>query len=117
MNLIEEFIDQQTASKTLLQLMHDVREFGNIAGHPAQDQQGGWTTVEAAEASYTLDVIAELLDHIYVQPKRREAMRERWEAKKRGDAIAPSSTSKVVLGGREAPPSPTRGLTDDDIPF
>ena len=75
MNLIEEFITEHSASETLLQLMHDVREFGNIAGHPAQDQQGEWTTIEAAEASYTLDVVAELLDHIYVKRKRREAMR------------------------------------------
>ena len=116
-NLIEEFINQQAASQTLLQLMHDVREFGNIAGHPAQDQQGEWTTIDAAEASYTLDVVAELLDHIYVRPKRREAMRQRWEAKKRGEAIPPNQISRVLLGGREESPTVNAGLTDDDIPF
>lgn len=116
MNLIEEFITEHTASETLLQLMHDVREFGNIAGHPAQDQQGEWTTVEAAEASYTLDLVAELLDHIYVRPKRREAMLDRREAKKRGDVLPRNSTSKVILGGREEP-RPTSGITNDDIPF
>jgi hypothetical protein len=97
--------------------MHDVREFGNIAGHPAKDQQGEWTTIEAAEASYTLDVVAELLDHIYVKPKRREAMRERWEAKKRGDAVLTNPTTQVVLGGRDLAANPPSELTDDDIPF
>jgi Domain of unknown function (DUF4145) len=116
-NLIDEFIDQQAASETLLQLMHDVREFGNIAGHPAQDRQGEWTTIEAAEASYTLDVVAELLDHIYVKRKRREAMRERWEAKKRGDAVPTNPSTQVVLGGRDLPSNPPAGLSDDEVPF
>jgi hypothetical protein len=58
MDLIERFINQETASQTLLELMHDVRQFGNIAGHPAQDQLGEWTTIDQGEASYTLDVVA-----------------------------------------------------------
>ena len=97
--------------------MHDVREFGNIAGHPARDQEGEWITIEAAEASYTLDVVAELLDHIYVRRQRRLAMRERWEAKKRGDILPLDSSSRVVVGGREQPINVDAGLTDDDVPF
>lgn len=115
--LIEQFIGQETASETLLKLMHDVREFGNIAGHPAQDTQGEWTTVDAGEAAYTLDVVAELLDHIYVKPKRRQLMRERWEAKKRGDSAPTTSGTQVVIGGRDLQAPSQSGLTDDDIPF
>ncbi|MGA2403995.1 MAG: DUF4145 domain-containing protein, partial [Syntrophobacteraceae bacterium] len=61
-NLMDEFLQLESPPASLHQMMHDIREFGNIAGHPAQDQQGEWTTVDPAEASYTLDVVAEVLD-------------------------------------------------------
>jgi hypothetical protein len=114
--LIDKFLKGEGAPETLHKLMHDIRKFGNIAGHPAQDQLGDWTTVEAVEASYTLDVVAEVLDHLYVKPLRGKEMRERWEAKKRGEAVPQKGTTRVVVGGREKPPTP--GLREDpDIPF
>lgn len=114
-DLISEFLEHEVASDTLHRLMHDVREFGNIAGHPAPGQQGEWTVVDAAEASYTLDVVAELLDHLYSRPKRRQVMRDRWRAKKRGENPPEPAQSKVVLGGRDTPPDSIP--SEDDIPF
>src|SRR5208337_3752445 len=87
-NLIDEFLQTESPPSGLHRMMHDIREFGNIAGHPAQDQQGEWTTVDPAEASYTLDVVAEVLDYVYIMPVRRQAMRERWQSKKRGEIPA-----------------------------
>ncbi len=114
-DLIGDFLEHEVASDTLHRRMHDVREFGNIAAHPSRDQQGEWTIVDAAEASYTLDVVAELLDHLYVRPKHRQAMRDRWQAKKRGEHPQSDQPNKVILGGREiTAPSPA---SDDDIPF
>jgi hypothetical protein len=115
-NLIDKFLQEESASAALHQMMHDIREFGNIAGHPAQDQQGEWTTIDPVEASYTLDVVAEVLDHIYVKPARRQTMRERWESKKRGEAPVLQATSQIVVGGRELLP-PVPAPVDDDIPF
>ena len=115
-NLIEEFLDKETAPGALHQMMHDIREFGNIAGHPAQDQQGDWTAIDSIEASYTLDVVAEVLDHIFVKPARRSEMRKRWESKKRGEAPSLQSSNQIIIGGRDLPPvEPT--ADDDDIPF
>ena len=115
--LIEEFIEKETASADLHRMMHDAREFGNIAGHPAQDQNGDWTTVDIIEATYTLDVVAEVLDHIFVKPAHRLEMRQRWESKKRGEIPSVKiSTNNIVVGGRELPPA-VPITNDDDIPF
>jgi hypothetical protein len=115
-DLIDRFLETESTSTPLHRLMHDVREFGNIAGHPAQDQQGEWTTVDPGEASYTLDIVVELLDHIYVKPKRREQMRARWESKKRGESVPSDTRNHIIIGGREPPPS-SSGTQGDDIPF
>lgn len=115
-NLIEEFLDKETAPTDLHQMMHDIREFGNIAGHPAQDQQGDWSDIDSIEASYTLDVVADVLDHIFVKPARRLEMRKRWESKKDGETPLLQTSNKIIVGGRELPPAePT--ASDDDIPF
>lgn len=113
--LIDEFLQIESPSSDLHQMMHDIREFGNIAGHPAQNKGGDWTTVEPFEASYTLDVVAEVLDHLYVKPAKRHAMRERWELKKRGELPALQSINQIVVGGRESPSVPK--TNDDEIPF
>ena len=114
-NLIDKFLKEESTSATMHQMMHDIREFGNIAGHPAQDQQMEWTTIDPAEASYTLDVVAEILDHIYVKPARGQVMRERWESKKRGEAPISQPKNQIVVGGRESSSMSTNN--DDDIPF
>lgn len=115
-NLIEKFLEKETASAALHQMMHDIREFGNIAGHPAQDNQGDWTAIDSIEASYTLDVVAEVLDHIFVKPARRLEMRKRWESKKRGEVPSMHPPNQIVVGGRDLPPS-EETESDDDIPF
>jgi hypothetical protein len=114
---IEEFIAKETASADLHRMMHDIREFGNIAGHPAQDQDGDWTSVDINEATYTLDVVAEVLDHIFVKPAHRLEMRQRWESKKRGEKPSvKTSNNNIVVGGRDLPPAVPMA-NDNDIPF
>jgi len=115
-DLIEEFIEKETAPADLHQMMHDIREFGNIAGHPAQDQHGDWTAIDSIEASYILDVVAEVLDHIFVKPARRLEMRKRWESKKRGETPPAQTSNQIIVGGRELPPVEPTGDADD-IPF
>jgi hypothetical protein len=115
-NLIEEFLVTETAPEALNQMMHDIREFGNIAGHPSQDQQGEWTAIDSIEASYTLDVVADVLDHIFVKPALRLEMRERWKSKKRGETPPLKSTNQIIVGGRELPPEKSM-TNDDEIPF
>lgn len=61
-NLIDDFRAQSDTPPALEQMMHDIREFGNIAGHPGQDQEGAWANVDPVEASYALDVISEVLE-------------------------------------------------------
>lgn len=112
-NLIDAFLETEKPGPDLHQLMEDVREFGNIAGHPAQDAQGQWTTVDREEATYTLDVVAEFLDFIFVRPKRIDAMRSRWKSKKKGESLPPGIETGLVIGGRAKPPVPS----NDDLPF
>lgn len=115
-NLIEEFLEKETAPAALHQMMHNIREFGNVAGHPAQDNQGVWSAIDSIEASYTLDVVAKVLDHIFVKPGRRLAMRKRWESKKRGEIPSTPPSNQIIVGGRDLPPS-EETESDDGIPF
>lgn len=93
-------------------MMTDIREFGNIAGHPAQDKQGDWTAIDSIVASYTLDIVAEVLDHIFVKPAPRLKMRKRWESKKHGGSPLPQNTNQIVVGDREPPF--VEPITNDD---
>jgi hypothetical protein len=107
--------------------MHDVREFGNIAGHPAQTTDGEWVNVDQVEASYILDVVKELMDYVHVRPTRQREMRERLVLKKRGELPARDVQSDVVLGSMQPqPPKPSQKAStftspfdkiDDDLPF
>lgn len=115
-NMIDEFLQIESPPAALYQMMHDIREFGNIAGHPARGQKGEWITVDPVEASYTLDVVQEVMEHIYVKPARRQAMSERWESKKRGESPVLQSTGQILVGGCNLP-SPTPTTNDDEIPF
>ena len=112
--LIDKFLEEESIPSELHKLMHDIREFGNIAGHPTQDLRDEWTNIDPHEASYTLDVVAEVLDHIYVKPVRRQEMRKRWESKKRGESAPLQPKNKIIVGGCEAPPTDN---TEDDFPF
>ncbi len=114
--LIDEFLRKAEASGDLHALMTDIREFRNIAGHATQDEAGDWASVDQIEASYTLDVLAELLEYIYVRPQRQKCMRERWQNKKKGHSIPQSTGPAFVVGGSKQQSSETV-LSHDDLPF
>jgi hypothetical protein len=59
-----------------------VRVIGNFATHPIKSKQTGLIVdVEPEEASWTLDVLEELFEYFYVQPKKAEEKRKRLEEK------------------------------------
>ena len=117
--LIDSFLDTMGVPTELHELMHDVRGFGNIAGHPAQTSGGDWVVVDQVEATYILDVVKELLDFIHVRPARQRAMRARLEQKKRGEIPARDVRGDVVVGSVPKPPpsGPPLAEPDDDLPF
>jgi ssDNA-binding Zn-finger/Zn-ribbon topoisomerase 1 len=59
-----------------------VRVIGNFAAHPIKSKQTGLIVdVEPEEANWTLDVLEELFEYFYVQPKKAEEKRKRLEEK------------------------------------
>jgi hypothetical protein len=115
-DLVDEFFDKESAPNDIHQMMHDIREFRNIAGHPTQNVDGDWATIDSIEASYTLDVVSAILHHIYVEPARRAEMRQRWEEKKQGKSPTVRSSNMPLVGGRELPPKECTE-NEDDLPF
>lgn len=59
-----------------------VRVVGNFAAHPMKYKQTGLIVdVEPEEASWALDVLEELFEYFYVQPKRAEEKRKKLDEK------------------------------------
>lgn len=59
-----------------------IRQIGNFAAHPMKHQSTGLIAdVEPEEATWNLDVLEELFEYYYVQPKRSEEKRKKLEAK------------------------------------
>jgi hypothetical protein len=116
-DLIDRFLDEEHPPERLHDLMTDIRQFGNIAGHPGQNIDGEWIDIDASEAGYTLDVASEVLDFVYVRPARQQAMRERWEAKKKGEIVDKERPSKMVLEAVPESERETRVESDDELPF
>ena len=55
-----------------------IRNIGNFAAHPMKHKSTGLlVNVEPEEASWNLDVLEELFEYYYVQPKRAEAKRKK----------------------------------------
>jgi hypothetical protein len=120
--LIDALMERENLPSEMHQLMHDLRAFRNIAGHPASTADGSVIAVDQEEASYTLDILAELLDYLYVRPARRLAMRERHQKKKAGEM--PPGMSGLPTVESVGPPPVQRPLgpspfdaDDDDLPF
>lgn len=62
-----------------------IRVLGNFAAHPMKFQSSGIIVdVEPEEASWNLDVLEQLFDHYYVQPKIAEQKRNALNAKLQG---------------------------------
>lgn len=115
--LIDQFLERNPLPGHLAELMHDVRQFGNIAAHPARSEHGTWIQVDQEEASYVLDVVNELLDYVYVRPERQMAMRERWRAKRRGEAPARAGIRVEVEPEPPAQSQRSPFAEDDELPF
>jgi len=59
-----------------------VRVIGNFAAHPMKYKETGLIVgVEPEEANWTLDVLEELFEYFYVQPKKAEEKRKKLEEK------------------------------------
>jgi Domain of unknown function (DUF4145) len=77
---IDEAANQLPAD--LISDLHALRQLGNFAAHPTKDTATGTIVdVEPGEAEWTLDLVGSLLDHVYVAPKQRAAMRASLNAK------------------------------------
>jgi hypothetical protein len=67
-----------------------VRVIGNYATHPIKYKSTGLVVdVEPEEASWTLDVLEDLFEYYYVQPKRAAEKRKKLEAKLKGSGKPP----------------------------
>jgi len=59
-----------------------IRQIGNFAAHPMKSElTGEIVDVEKEEASWNLDVLEQLFDFFYVQPKTAEEKRKKLDAK------------------------------------
>jgi len=77
---IDEVLDK--LPRPVAEEVDAVRHIGNFSAHATKSQSTGEiVAVEPGEAEWTLDVLDALFDHYYVQPKKRDARREKLEAK------------------------------------
>jgi hypothetical protein len=75
-DLIKE-IARREIPATLRDSLHVVRTVGNMAVHPSKNKNTGEIVdVEAGEAEWLLEVLEELMDHLFVQPARHQARRD-----------------------------------------
>lgn len=68
--------------KRIAENLDAIRVIGNYAAHPMKHKSTGLIVdVEPEEASWTLDVLEDLFEYYYVQPKRAEEKRKKLEKK------------------------------------
>ena len=68
--------------KRIAENLDAIRQIGNFAAHPTKHKTTGLIVeVEPEEASWTLDVLEDLFEFYYVQPKRAAEKRNRLEKK------------------------------------
>ena len=74
---IEKAISGNVFPSHISDVLDAVRHFGNFGAHPITDiQTGSIIDVESGEAEWILDIIEELFDFYYVQPKRIRARKD-----------------------------------------
>jgi len=81
-NQIEEVVDSKQLRPQLAENLHYVRKVGNLAAHETKNQQTG-EVVDATqeEAEWLLEVLEGLFDHYFVEPRREQARREKFDAR------------------------------------
>jgi hypothetical protein len=69
---IKKVVDAGRLSSAVLGQLDVVRNFGNVAAHPMQNEHvGEIVDVDPGEAEWTLDVLDQLFDEVYVAPVMR----------------------------------------------
>jgi hypothetical protein len=79
---IDVFIQTKGASSTLNDEIDAIRNIGNFAAHPMKSSSTGEIVdVEPGEAEWLIDVIEDLFDFAFVQPKKLQERRHRLNKK------------------------------------
>ena len=79
---IEEFINTSGIPSHLTDAVDAIRHIGNFAAHPKKDKDSGEIVdVEPGEADWNLEVIEQLFDFAFVQPKKLEQKRKELQEK------------------------------------
>lgn len=113
---VTQAIDQPDASRALPPDIRDsmdaIRNFGNFSAHPISDVSTSQVIdVEAGEAEWCLELLADLFQHFYVRPqraaRRREALNEKLaSAGKPEMKIADPINQDELVEGRTPPTAP-----------
>ncbi len=74
---IEIFINKPGIPSHLTDAVDAVRNIGNIAAHPSKDKTTGVIVpVESGEAEWLIEVIEQLFDFVFIQPKKLEKRKQ-----------------------------------------
>lgn len=74
---IEVFINKQGIPSHITDAVDAVRNIGNIAAHPSKDKTTGIIVpVESGEAEWLIEVIEQLFDFVFIQPKKMEKRKQ-----------------------------------------
>ena len=74
---IEKAITSNVFPGHIADVLDAIRHFGNFGVHPIEDAQtGAIINVEVGEAEWLLDILEELFDFYYVQPKRIQTRKD-----------------------------------------
>lgn len=76
---LDELGTKGLLNATLLEVAHQVRHFGNFGTHPGKDGLGD---VDEGEAEAIKQLTWQVLEDLYVNPRRRDAMKATLAAKK-----------------------------------
>ena len=79
---IRDFIKLPGVPSYLVEAVDAIRNIGNIAAYPQKDKNtGAIVDVEPGEAEWILEVIEQLFDFIFIQPKKLEENKHRLNEK------------------------------------
>lgn len=82
MKEIEIFISRTDIPSYITDAVDAVRQVGNIAAHPSKDlSTGEIVPVEKGEAEWLIEVIEQLFDFVFIQPKKLEKRKQQLNLK------------------------------------
>jgi hypothetical protein len=107
-NQIEEVVASEQLRPQLADNLHYVRKVGNLAAHETKNKHTG-EVVDATreEAEWLLEVLEGLFDHYFVEPRREQARREKFDARiasAKGQSATAKSTKRNVVPNRTGAP-------------